>query len=96
MEDNCQSEIESFCRSGLPGMARLKEVLPSLFVYYKVSSMAEKERMLAAAGLEPMRDGYGDVTFNLPRVDGFQDFQEWPDPQRGEQARPGTGLLSPS
>lgn len=95
MEDqNCLSELQAFCRGGLPGIARLKQVLPSLFLFYKVSTLAEKERLLTSVGLTPERDGYGDVTFTLSNLDGYQD---WLDPAMLSPtlAREGTGPLSP-
>ncbi len=54
-ESECVEEMACFQRGGLPGLARLQLVLPSLFAYYKI----------VGAGLIPVRTAV-DVTFQMP------------------------------
>ena len=71
MDTNCVLDMAAFCRGGLPGMRRLKEVLPSIFQYHKVISLDEQEKMIKLVGLSPIRDATGYVTFTVPEPDFF-------------------------
>jgi hypothetical protein len=64
----CGLEIDSFVRGGLPGLARLQLVLPTLFAYYKLVGLEERERCLRSVGLTPVRTQV-DVTFAMPDLD---------------------------
>ena len=64
-EPRCELEIGHFVRGGLPGLARLQLVLPSLFAYYKVVGLDEQARCLRSAGLTPVRTKV-DITFVMP------------------------------
>ena len=64
----CGEEIACFVRGGLPGLARLQLVLPSLFAYYKLVGLDERERCLRSVGLTPVRTRV-DVTFRIPEAD---------------------------
>ncbi len=69
-ETRCLGEINAFIQGGLPGLARLELVLPSLFAYYKVVGLEEQARCLRAVGLAPARTQYG-MTFVMPDPDAF-------------------------
>ncbi len=63
-EANCMLEIKAFLGGGVPGQARLKQILPSLFSYFKIITMDSRARLLCNCGLAPI---YGEepseVTF---------------------------------
>ena len=67
-ETQCGLEIACFVRGGLPGLARLQLVLPSLFAYYRLVGLDERERCLRSVGLTPVRTRV-DVTFLMPDGD---------------------------
>jgi hypothetical protein len=54
--------IRGFIRGGMPAIARLKQVLPSIFDYFKVIARDEKAEILIECGLSPYREK-SDVTF---------------------------------
>lgn len=54
--------IRGFIRGGLPAIARLKQVLPSIFDYFKIVSLDGKADILLQCGLAPYREN-NDVTF---------------------------------
>ena len=48
----CLAEMRAFRRGGLPGMARLREVLPSVLRHYRVPRQLHRA-VVAKAGLRP-------------------------------------------
>jgi hypothetical protein len=60
--DELISYIKGFVKGGLPALARLKQVLPSIFAYFKIIAMDEKADILIRCGLSPYRED-NDVTF---------------------------------
>ena len=59
MEEVCSAEIEAclaemraFRRGGLPGLARLREVLPGMMRHYRVPRRLQRA-VVAKAGLRP-------------------------------------------
>jgi hypothetical protein len=56
------SYIRGFLRGGMPAIARLKQVLPSIFDYFKIVSLDGKADILIQCGLSPYREN-NDVTF---------------------------------
>ena len=63
-EHDCVEYIKGFLNGGLPAIARLKQVLPSLFKYFKVETSDEKANILIKCGLRPYIDkSKADVTF---------------------------------
>jgi hypothetical protein len=60
--DELISYIKGFVKGGLPAIARLKQVLPSIFAYFKIIAMDEKADILIRCGLSPYRED-NDVTF---------------------------------
>jgi hypothetical protein len=60
----CTAEIGTFVRGGIPGLARLKQVLPNIFKFYGVPSKYEQARILMACKLRPVDDG-PHVTFEF-------------------------------
>lgn len=63
-EDMCMEEIRVFLKGAEYGTKRLKEVLPSLFDYYKIITSDEKATLLLKCGLTPYKDpNRGGVSF---------------------------------
>jgi hypothetical protein len=60
----CTTEIRAFARGGTPGLARLKQVLPTIFRHYGVPTKYEQARILIACKLRPIQDG-PHVTFEF-------------------------------
>jgi len=60
----CTAEIRAFVRGGTPGLARLREVLPTIFKHYRVKNKYERARVLMACKLVPVDDG-SHVTFEF-------------------------------
>ena len=54
--------IRGFINGGLPAIHRLKQVLPSIFDYFKIVVLDEKADILLRCGLTPYREN-NDVTF---------------------------------
>lgn len=64
MEPTCEMEIKSFKSSGITGLTRLKQVLPSIFSYYNVLTIEAMQETLRRCSLVPiLEDHY--VTFYL-------------------------------
>ena len=64
MEPTCEMEIKSFKSSGITGLTRLKQVLPSIFSYYNVVTIEAMQETLRRCSLVPiLEDHY--VTFYL-------------------------------
>lgn len=60
----CMQEIKTFLAGGEGGAQRLKEVLPSLFIYYKIITSEGKAQLLMDCNLSPyLSDTNDDVTF---------------------------------
>ena len=55
-ESKCIDEIHVFLRGAEGGTQRLKEVLSTLFDYYKIVTSDEKASLLLKCGLTPYRD----------------------------------------
>lgn len=65
--DECKREIRTFIVGGVPGIARLHEVLPSIFDFFGVITDESKCRILRECGLCPARyEGSSHITFKLP------------------------------
>ena len=60
--------IKGFLNGGLPAIARLKQVLPSIFDYFKIIPLDEKADVLTRCGLTPYRED-NDVTFFFQGTD---------------------------
>ena len=54
--------LRGFLNGGLPAIHRLKQVLPSIFDYFKIVVLDEKADILLRCGLTPYREN-NDVTF---------------------------------
>jgi hypothetical protein len=79
----CKQEIEAFIRGGKGGANRLREILPSLFSYYKVLTAEAKVLLLDDCGLSPYIDSNsGQVTFFLSREDVDDHFKPPPHMKR--------------
>lgn len=62
--EQCKQEIMTFLKGGVGGAQRLKEVLSSLFSYYKLVTTEGKIRLLLDCQLHPyISDTNDDVTF---------------------------------
>jgi hypothetical protein len=59
----CKKEIMCFLKGGEAAVARLREVISSIFRYYRVHSMEEKGGVLKSCGLQPCLFGDGGVSF---------------------------------
>ena len=57
MKRGCVGEISAFVRGGEPGLARLRQVLPSIFRHYMVSTRAAQAQILIACKLFPVEAG---------------------------------------
>lgn len=64
MKRDCVLEISAFVRGGTPGLARLRQVLPSIFKHYKVSKKKAQADVLIACKLFPVDGGRG-MTFEF-------------------------------
>lgn len=64
MEPTCEMEIHSFQSGGTTGLVRLKQVLPSLFRYYRVDTIEAMQTTLRRCNLVPVLEGHY-VTFRL-------------------------------
>lgn len=54
----------AYVRGDLPGVRRLKDILPSLFSYYKIITLDGQSKILSECGLWPIvMCGCADVTF---------------------------------
>ncbi len=96
-ESECKTEIRVFLRGAEGGVKRLKEILPSLFAYYKIVTIDGKARLLSECGLIPYRcqDGGGDVTFFF---DGSEVRDQFKPPRSVSEAwiKPGEKLETPA
>jgi len=54
VQPTCEQEINSFQSSGITGLARLKQVLPSIFRYYKVDTSEAMHGVLSRCNLAPI------------------------------------------
>ena len=95
-ESECKTEIRVFLRGAEGGVKRLKEILPSLFAYYKIVTIDGKARLLSECGLIPYRcqDAGGDVTFFF---DGSEVRDQFKPPRSVSEAwiKPGEKLETP-
>lgn len=72
----CVEEISSFLRGGVPGAARLKQVLSSVFTYFDVVGIVQREEVLRACGLQPcVGASASDVTFVFRGSDCSNQFK---------------------
>jgi hypothetical protein len=60
----CTAEIRAFARGGTPGLARLKQVLPTIFRHYGVPTKYQQAKILLACRLRPVEQG-PHVTFEF-------------------------------
>lgn len=67
-EAGCIAEISVFLKGGSIGADRLKDILPSLFVYFKIITSNEKASVLIKCGLTPYRNK-SDVSFFFSKGD---------------------------
>ena len=71
----CMQEIRTFLKGGECGAQRLKEVLPSLFSYYKIVTTEGKGQLLVDCGLSPyISETNDEVTFVFRGVDESDQF----------------------
>lgn len=64
MQPTCEQEINSFQNSGITGLVRLKQILPSVFRFYGVNTSEAMHDILRRCNLVPVvEDHY--VTFYL-------------------------------
>jgi len=57
-------QIQTYLSGGLPGQARLKQILPSLFSYFQIITLDSRAKLLARCGLAPIHgDEPSEVTF---------------------------------
>ena len=59
--DKCVLEIQPFVRGGMPGLDRLKNVLPSIFDAYQIRGEERRADVLRACNLVPV------VSFLIPK-----------------------------
>ena len=72
----CMKEIQTFLRGGEAGAQRLKEILPSLFSYYKIVTTEEKANILHACHLYPyLSDTNDEVSFVFDGSDVRDQFR---------------------
>lgn len=65
-EIECKSVIRAFVRGSLPGLSRLKCVLPNIFLQFKVGDTDDQMRILTECGLHPVVDtAKNQVTFDF-------------------------------
>ncbi len=63
-ESQCVMEMLAFLGGGIPGAARLKAVLSSIFAYYMITAVSSRADLLRMCGLHPCPTPDGtDVTF---------------------------------
>lgn len=72
-EAGCIAEIQAFLKGGSDGAKRLKEVVSSLFVYFKIVTSNEKANVLLKCGLSPYRTK-SDVSFFFVKSDVKDQF----------------------
>ena len=82
-EAGCIAEIAVFLKGGVPGAARLRDILPSLFSYFGIVTNNYKAGVLVKCGLAPVRTktnisfffAGNDVSdqFRVPK--GFQKYE---------------------
>jgi hypothetical protein len=61
-----RAEMNAFLRGGVPGVARLRLVLRSLYIHYRIPAPAQ-HKLLAHAGLVPFQDTLTNTTsFYMP------------------------------
>ena len=53
-KEACKQEIKAFTRGGIGGLARLREVLASIFAYFEIVTLGEKSCILRECGLTPL------------------------------------------
>jgi hypothetical protein len=64
--DGFRAEMNAFLRGGVPGVARLRLVLRSLYIHYRIPAPAQ-HKLLAHAGLVPFQDTLTNTTsFYMP------------------------------
>lgn len=66
MDRECGQEIQAFVNGGLPGLHRLKLVLPNIFKHYCINTKEAKRRILSECSLSPAVVN-SDVTFHIRR-----------------------------
>jgi hypothetical protein len=59
----CASEIKVFIRGGVPGLQRLKEVLPTIFKHYGVRHKRQQAEILIGCKLMPKVGNKTSLTF---------------------------------
>ena len=64
----CKQEILAFARGGPGGLARLREVLPSIFVYFEIITLEEKSCILRECSLTPLINAM-DISFVIQAPD---------------------------
>jgi hypothetical protein len=60
----CTTEVRAFARGGTPGLARLREVLPTIFRHYGIPNKFQQAQILMACRLRPIQEG-PHVTFEF-------------------------------
>ena len=64
----CKQEIKAFAIGGPGGLARLRQVLPSIFAYFEIITLAEKSCILRECGLTPLVNAK-DISFEIQGLD---------------------------
>ena len=82
-EAGCIAEIAVFLKGGIPGAARLRDILPSLFSYFGIVTNNCKAGVLVKCGLAPVRTktdisfffAGNDVSDQFRAPKGFQKYE---------------------
>ena len=82
-EVGCIAEIAVFLKGGVPGAARLRDILPSLFSYFGIVTNNCKAGVLVKCGLAPVRTktdisfffAGNDVSDQFRAPKGFQKYE---------------------
>ena len=74
--EKCKAEILGFLKGGEGAVQRLKEILPTLFAYYRLITTDSQAGLLLECHLTPYRDQTkGDVTFFFQGADVRDQFR---------------------
>ena len=73
----CIREVNAFVRGGLPGLSRLRQVLPNIFIHYEINTLRDKSEIIRACNQRPISTADGqDITFVYktyePRFQGYE------------------------
>ena len=76
------NEIRAFLGGGMAALARLKEILPSLFSYFQIITLDSRAKLLIKCGLTPIHeDNASEITFYFN-----------PSPEKGDPLQPGRSV----